>query len=97
MKRVTTICEHNRTRSQCKQCGVGGICEHNRRRSVCNQYGGGGICERNLTRSQCKQCGGGGICEHNRIRRGDIRATKPKKSFECWEYIVDLEDNEQLY
>ena len=59
-------------------------------------------------------------------RRGDIRATKPKKSFECWvktakdvpteakktlmealmapqqnagkdEYIVDLEDNENLY
>ena len=28
-------CEHNRVRSQCKECGGGSICEHNRRRSKC--------------------------------------------------------------
>ena len=29
------LCEHNRRRSNCKDCGGGSICEHNRRRSNC--------------------------------------------------------------
>ena len=30
------ICEHNRRRSQCKECGGGGICLHGRRRCLCS-------------------------------------------------------------
>jgi hypothetical protein len=33
----SSICEHNRTRSQCKPCGGSSICEHNRRRSKCEK------------------------------------------------------------
>jgi DnaJ-class molecular chaperone len=33
-------CEHNRQRSQCKDCGGAGICEHNRIRSRCKNCGG---------------------------------------------------------
>ena len=29
------ICQHNRIRSQCKECGGGSICQHNRIRSKC--------------------------------------------------------------
>jgi len=61
-------CEHNRIRSQCKDCGGGAICEHNRIRSQCKDCGGSAICEHNRIKSRCKDCGGGGICEHNRIR-----------------------------
>jgi hypothetical protein len=61
------ICEHNKYRSVCKECGVG-ICKHNRVRSVCKDCGGGTICEHNRARSKCKECGGGSICEHNKER-----------------------------
>ena len=64
----SSICEHGRRRSECKECGGSGICEHGRRRSQCKECGGSGICEHGRVRSQCKECGGGGICEHGRLR-----------------------------
>jgi len=33
------ICEHQRQRNQCKDCGGGGLCEH-QRRSTCKDCGG---------------------------------------------------------
>lgn len=63
-----SVCEHNRIRSGCKDCGGGSICEHNRQRTRCKNCGGGGICEHNKRRSECKECGSGGICEHNKRR-----------------------------
>ncbi|AEO97675.1 hypothetical protein ENVG_00281, partial [Emiliania huxleyi virus 84] len=62
------ICEHNRDRSTCKECGGSQICEHNRERSTCKQCGGSQICEHSRRRNQCKECGGSQICEHNRDR-----------------------------
>ena len=62
-------CEHNRRRSQCKDCGGSQICEHNRRRSQCKDCGGSQICEHNKIKHICKDCGGSKICEHNKIRR----------------------------
>ena len=49
-------CEHNRQRSQCKECGGEGICQHNRIRSECKECGGGGICQHARRRSRCKTC-----------------------------------------
>jgi hypothetical protein len=64
-----SICEHNRERSKCKECGCGGsMCEHNRERSKCKECEGGSICEHNKRRSQCKECKGGSMCEHNKQR-----------------------------
>ena len=57
-------CEHNRKKSQCKDCGGASICEHNRVRSHCKDCGGASICEHNRIRSKCKDCDGGSICEH---------------------------------
>jgi len=62
------ICEHNRQRSYCKDCGGSGICEHMRKRSLCKQCGGASICEHKRQRSRCKECGGSQICEHSRRR-----------------------------
>ena len=59
-------CEHNRRKSQCKECGGGSVCEHNRIKSTCKECGGSSICEHNRRKSRCKECGGGSICEHNR-------------------------------
>ncbi len=67
---LSRICEHNRIKSQCEQCGGSSICEHNRQRSQCKQCGGASICEHNRRRSECKQCGGSIICEHSRQRSG---------------------------
>ena len=63
-----SICEHNRQRSNCKDCGGVSICEHNRQRSRCKDCGGASICEHGRHRIACKQCGGPQICEHGRRR-----------------------------
>jgi hypothetical protein len=59
-------CEHNRVKSNCKECGGGSICEHNRHKSICKDCGGASICEHNRQKSKCKDCGGASFCEHNR-------------------------------
>ena len=62
------ICQHNKRRELCKECGGGSICEHNRQRSQCKDCGGSQICEHNKRRDRCKDCGGASICEHNRLK-----------------------------
>ena len=52
------ICEHNKKRSICRECGGGQICEHNKKRSHCKECGGSSICNHNNQRSQCKNCEG---------------------------------------
>jgi len=66
--KARTLCEHQRVRSLCKDCGGSGLCEHQRQRSRCKDCGGSGICEHQRERNQCKDCGGSGICEHQRVR-----------------------------
>lgn len=61
-------CEHNKKRSQCKECGGVSICEHNKRRLRCKICRGSQICEHNKIHSTCKACGGNSICKHNIIR-----------------------------
>jgi len=61
-------CEHERVRTQCRDCGGKAFCQHNRQRSKCKECGGASICQHQRERSQCKECGGGSICHHNRIR-----------------------------
>jgi len=60
------ICEHQRRRDRCKDCGGSGLCEHQRVRSRSKDCGGGSICEHQRIRSSCKECGGGSLCEHQR-------------------------------
>ena len=62
------LCEHQRIRSRCKDCGGASICEHQRQRSRCKECGGASICEHQRERRLCKDCGGSGICEHQRER-----------------------------
>jgi hypothetical protein len=50
------ICEHQRLRTQCKECGGGSICEHQKRRSICKECGGSKLCEHKRLRSHCKIC-----------------------------------------
>jgi hypothetical protein len=51
-----SFCEHQRRRSQCKDCGGGSICEHQRQKSQCKDCGGGSICENQRQKSQCRRC-----------------------------------------
>jgi len=59
-------CEHNRQKSNCKECGGSSFCEHDKIKSRCKECGGGSICEHNKRKSECKECGGSSICEHDR-------------------------------
>ena len=61
-------CEHNRIRSQCKDCGGASFCEHGKRKTQCIECGGSQICEHNRIRSTCKDCGGSLFCEHGERR-----------------------------
>lgn len=61
-------CEHEKRRSQCKDCGGSQICEHGIQRGVCKVCGGSQICEHGKQRSICKVCGGSSICKHGKQR-----------------------------
>jgi len=66
--KARVLCEHQRQRSRCKDCGGSSICEHQRQRSTCKDCGGSSMCEHQRRRSICKDCGGGSLCEHQRRR-----------------------------
>ena len=50
----STRCEHNRQKSQCKECGSRSICPHNRIKNTCKECHGTSICPHERIRSQCK-------------------------------------------
>ena len=60
------LCEHNKRKYQCKECGGSQICPHNKRKSNCRECGGSQICPHNRQKQTCKNCGGPQICRHNR-------------------------------
>lgn len=79
-------CEHQRRRSECKECGGASICEHNRQRSQCKDCGGASICEHQRFRSSCKDCGGSQVkpvycadCDIEIIKQHYIRHLNTKK------------------
>ena len=41
------MCEHNKRKDICKDCGGGSICSHNKRKSRCKECGGSSICSHN--------------------------------------------------
>ena len=47
----SSICQHGRQRSRCKECGGSSICEHSRVRSKCKECGGSSICNHSRVRS----------------------------------------------
>merc|ERR1712166_846071 len=56
-KGKSSICEHERIRSQCKECGGASICQHGRQRHQCKECGeGSSICQHRRQRSKCKEC-----------------------------------------
>ena len=67
-KKWSYMCEHDRQKSACKECGGSSVCEHGRRRSRCKECGGSSMCEHGRERHRCKECGGASICEHGRER-----------------------------
>ena len=52
----SSICEHNRIRSQCAECEGSRICPYKRRKSHCLEFRGSSICRHNRCRSRCKDC-----------------------------------------
>ena len=62
------LCEHERLRRLCRDCGGAAICQHGRRRNHCRDCGGASICEHGRRRQLCRECGGASICEHGRQR-----------------------------
>jgi len=62
------LCQHQRRKSRCKDCGGSGLCEHKRVKHLCKECKGNSICEHQRRRSRCKECGGGELCVHKRER-----------------------------
>ena len=60
------LCQHNKRKSRCIECGGSEICEHIQRKSQCVQCGGSGICEHNKRKSRCVECNGREICQHKK-------------------------------
>lgn len=62
-------CEHNRQKSQCKECGGVSICKHNKMKTTCKVCGGSQICEHGKRKQNCKVCGGSAICVHGKFKQ----------------------------
>ena len=68
--RKHSVCEHNRQRSRCRDCGGIAVCPHGREARRCRDCGGVDLCEHLREKHRCKDCHPGrplpGNCEHNR-------------------------------
>jgi hypothetical protein len=65
---VKSLCEHNKQRGNCIECGGSQICLHKKIKCRCRDCGGNSFCEHNKRKDNCIDCKGPNICEHNRQR-----------------------------
>ena len=68
VKTLLQICEHNRQKRRCRECGGSAICEHKRRKDTCRECWGSQICEHQRQKHYCTDCGGAGSCPHKNNR-----------------------------
>lgn len=61
-------CEHDKKKSNCKECGGSQICVHGKIRAYCKDCGGSTYCTHGRIKFSCKECGGSQICEHGKRR-----------------------------
>lgn len=66
---IPGLCEHNRRKTDCKDCKASNVCDHDRRKNECKDCKGASICEHGRRRRECIDCGGSSICEHKTLRR----------------------------
>lgn len=66
------ICEHQRCKTRCIECGGRDICSHGKLKSRCLECDGSELCKHKKRKSRCLECGGGEFCEHN-MRRSRCR------------------------
>lgn len=87
------ICEHERRRSQCKECGGSEICEHERLRSRCKECGGSQICQHNKIKNECSICQPENyIIYLRRHRRNNALKNKSKNSSTKEDLGITLEE-----
>jgi hypothetical protein len=60
------LCEHNKKKEYCRDCGGSQFCIHNKRKSRCIECDGSQICVHNKIKEICKECKGSSICKHNK-------------------------------
>jgi hypothetical protein len=70
------LCEHNKRRVQCIECGGKQVCEHRRYRPCCKDCRGAGFCEHNNLRYWCRQCGGFPVLAKRMYTSAKYRAKK---------------------
>ena len=74
-KPLRCLCEHQRQRSECKDCGGSDLCEHQRQKSKCTECNPDAPCEHNMVAGECWKCEALRICAHGQPR---IKCT------DCW-------------
>ena len=65
------ICEHNKRRTLCSQCGGKSLCTHGRQKvhcKLCRPERCKSFCRHGRQKSRCVACKGKGICEHKKDR-----------------------------
>lgn len=65
-------CEHNKRKSDCRECDGSSFCEHNKQKSKCKECGGASICKHNKLKSRCRECDGSAFCIHDK-RKSDCK------------------------
>ena len=57
-------CEHDRQKTQCRECGGSSYCVHDKQKHQCRECGGSAYCVHDKQKHYCKECGGSSLCEH---------------------------------
>ncbi len=62
----TSMCEHNKKHSRCKECIGLYICQHKKFKIQCKECGGSFICPHNREKNKCRECSGSAFCPHDK-------------------------------
>ena len=89
------ICEHNKNRAYCKECGGSAICPHNKQKAFCVECKGTAMCCHGRQKAYCKICHGSGVCQHNKFKNscklcsaGKYKCDICNKTY-CSKYVLE--------
>ena len=60
------ICNHDKLKSRCRECGGGALCIHDKQKSHCRECGGSAYCIHDKQKTKCRECGGSALCIHDK-------------------------------
>ncbi len=62
------ICQHNKRKYDCRECGGSTFCHHGKYKRACRECGGSSFCHHGKYKRACRECGGSSFCHHGKFK-----------------------------